>query len=365
MDKEARKRRLAFRDYTPGDEAHITALFERVFGKTMGPTESLRHWRWEFQENPAAREWIRLAWDGPHLAGQYTSSPMRMAIEGQEVLAGLSHDTMTDPEYGGLGIFTKTARELYERMEADGARFIYGFPNANSIGGFTRRLGWHRVMPTPVWLRPVAPFGLVGAKLRLPLSPLDGVADALFGLQRRLSARRGAGIDVHEEAQVGDWADELWARCRPQHRIWVIRDQRYLSWRYGARPETRYTLLTAWRGGRIAGFLALAMSERGGQPVGFVMDLLADVTVDGCCEALLDAAALRAREMGAALMSAMVTPGCRYRRAFLSRAFIPLPERLFPKQLHFGARAFGDGGDTELISDPRAWLISWGDVDVL
>lgn len=40
------------RRYNLGDEYKIIKLFEEVFEKTMGKTESIAHWRWEYKNNP-------------------------------------------------------------------------------------------------------------------------------------------------------------------------------------------------------------------------------------------------------------------------------------------------------------------------
>jgi len=95
------------RAYNPGDENAICALFERVFGKPMGKTESLRHWRWEFLGNPAKTIAIKLAWDGNRLIGQEAANILRIYSQGKEYLALLIFDTMTDPDYQVWGFLRK------------------------------------------------------------------------------------------------------------------------------------------------------------------------------------------------------------------------------------------------------------------
>lgn len=48
MVKKKQKNNFTFviKPYERGDEKHIIPLFEKVFSKTMGKTESERHWQW-------------------------------------------------------------------------------------------------------------------------------------------------------------------------------------------------------------------------------------------------------------------------------------------------------------------------------
>src|SRR5574341_1456493 len=72
---------LEIRNYRPGDEAQIIDLFERTFGRTMGRTESARHWKWEFLDTPAGYQAIVLAFAGSTLAAQYAAMPVRLQVD--------------------------------------------------------------------------------------------------------------------------------------------------------------------------------------------------------------------------------------------------------------------------------------------
>lgn len=366
------EKRWTIREYTPGDEAKIVALFERVFGKPMGATESASHWRWEYEGNPCGSPAIELVWDGDRLVGQYAVSPRRLWVHGQERLAGLSIDTMTDPDYGRQGIFSASAEACYAAMTERGFGFVYGFPNANSIGGFERRLGWSMVMPTPVLAKPLDLGDFVAGKLGAPVlgpaigAPIRAVSHVPRLIDQALGAvrmpRGGPRLEVRTFDAFGPWVDELWARCRDQHRVWVIRDAAFLRWRYDDRPESDYVRLQVLAQGEVAGYAVVTLSQRTQGLAAFVMDLLVDVQVPGAVSALLRAIEAHARDGGAHLLSAMVGPASPLKPWLLRHAYLPLPERFFPQELHFGARALAD--DVR-VHEPSAWQLTWGDVDVL
>ena len=359
------------RDYAAGDEQAITTLFERVFGKTMGATESLEHWRWEYTANPVGPQTIKCVWDGPRLVAHYAISPRRVWVGDETVLAALSLDTMTDPDYGRQGIFVAMAESCYGLMAQRGFQFVYGFPNANSVGGLTRRLKWSFDMPTPVHVKPLDMGRIAAVRLgRQELTPwlsLASRASSLVpGVVERFApwGRGGRSLSVERFAEFEAWVDDLWARCRTQHQLWVARDLPYLRWRYDLRPESDYVRLRVMRGTLPVGYVVLGFDERGGDLACFILDLVADLSVPGSVSALLLDAERIARDRHCATLSALCTPGCRYRNVLLRQLFLPLPERWFPKELHFGGRVM-DGKFAPLTRRPEAWYLAWGDIDVL
>jgi len=51
-------------------------------------------------------------------------------------------DVMTHPGHLRYGLFHKTGKKLFDRLEMLGVDVIFGFPNLNSKPGFKKRLGW-------------------------------------------------------------------------------------------------------------------------------------------------------------------------------------------------------------------------------
>ena len=353
------------RSYHPGDEDAICALFERVFGKPMGATESIRHWQWEFLENPLKETFIKLAWDNEMLVGQYAASPVQMYTDEGNITAALSHDTMTDPQYGGHGIFRNTAEALYNDQKKAGHNFIYGFPNRNSIHGFIKNLNWRQIMPAPVHIRPVRISKNISRRIfhsEQSSSPKD--KEDVFCNPSALFADKSGRYKLHIEKEFGDWADELWLRCCDQHRLWVIRDKTYLNWRYVKKPENKYNILSVWQGFQPVGYVVIACMDMNFGNTVFIMDFIVDLNFQNAADLLIRYVVKTAKVNECAFASVLLTPGSKYRHIFRKKLFLPLPESLFPQPLYFGARCF-EPSINKLVHDPKAWSLSWGDNDVL
>lgn len=358
---------LNIREYVDGDEKDIIPLFEKVFGRPMGKTESEQHWRWEFLGNPVKPISIMLAWDGDRLISQEAANLLRVSVNGAEHLGLLIFDSMTDPEYKGLGIFTETAKSLYKCQAEKGYEFVYGFPNANVVQARIKKLDWDIISPMPIHIRPIDVGPFVKNKTRNALlgTLASKVSKPLLGFPHNLISIPDNSIEIHQLKKFDKWADELWLRCCDQHKLWVIRDFKYLSWRYDMRPESQYNLFTAWVNNEIVGYVITTSQIRNEGKVCFILDILADINVNGAIEALLKNVINSSIKNNDALISAVLMPVSVYRSAFHKFFFIPLPKRLFPQEIHFGGRQLNNKISPEIFQNPASWHISWGDTDLL
>lgn len=97
---------------------------------------------WLYVENPHGRVIGTDAFDGDRLAAHYAIMPRKYVIGERHYSAALSINTATHPEHQGRGLFTKLAEATYSAAADGGVAFVIGAANANSVGGFTRKLGF-------------------------------------------------------------------------------------------------------------------------------------------------------------------------------------------------------------------------------
>jgi GNAT superfamily N-acetyltransferase len=341
---------IEYRAYRPGDERGIVELFLAVYGRHMGHGESSAHWAWEFRDSPFGPAEIELAIAGGRIVGQYAVVPRRLS-DGS--WAALSLDTMTHPEFQGKGIFTRTASVVYERLRDRGFRFVYGFPNENSVSGFVKRLEWRVPGRGRVELRLIA--GSRSRPLRALGVGVRRMADALL-----VTERSDPTASVREGTAIPEGYDALWSRTKASYGLCVDRDAAYAAWRYLRRPGTEYRMFGASRGDELTGMLVTQQSQIRGMSVLFVCELLAETSAVG--EALLRAAVDAGAAEGAACIAALTLPeaggaGFAGRR----HGFRPLPERLYARPLHFGWVGFDAASR---VSCPLGY-VSWGDTDVI
>lgn len=121
--------------------------YVRLFHESFGDDDKLspQYLRWQYCDNPHGTVIGFDAFHGNQLAAHYAIIP-REYIRGDAIFhAALSVNTATHPAHQGKGLFVKLATATYEAAANAGVQFVVGAANANSIGGFTRKLGFRQL----------------------------------------------------------------------------------------------------------------------------------------------------------------------------------------------------------------------------
>lgn len=126
----------------------------------------------------------------------------------------------------------------------------------------------------PLSSRAAATFGEAigkGAR-RVALSVAIGAAFLISSARLALASdgSRGIRLEVLEQAPA-----EAGALCREFVRGWggttILRDQAYLTWRYFDNPAVRATLLGAYRGDKLVGWVAYSLDQAS---IGYIVDAM-------------------------------------------------------------------------------------------
>jgi hypothetical protein len=212
-------RTLEIREYRPGDETAILAAFNRVFPWAK---RSLAEWNWEFRDNPAGLHCFLAAAPAGRVVAQFTGLPRRMKIgDDQSRIFAEMVDSLTDPEFRqGLkkpGLFGRCVEAYVKHFgRPDRETVMYGLPNKPAYRIGARVFGY-------IHLHDVMALALdVGDRAALPaVRDLEGGSCKL--------------VD-----RVPEDVDLLWERVKVEHAVTVVRDRRYLAWRYDAKPNGKY-----------------------------------------------------------------------------------------------------------------------------
>jgi len=338
--------------------------------------------RWQYLDNPTGALFVDFAVAGaagaggqagaepePSLAAIYASIPVDFRVLGQRRRGIQSVDTMTDRDFRGQGLFVKLAKQTYARAADAGVALVYGTPNGSSAHGFFQRLDWRDLDPVPFLIRPLR-VRWVLEKLKLARA-----AGWLPDLRFPTGGGRGGRGERSGRIERIDRFDErftrLWSEFARTVGIAVERDARYLSWRLVDKPGEDYRSFFVSGGSdsssssdEIAAFTSHCTKLKERSRIGYIMEALC--TRDGARplrhllrNALADMAA---RDADVAL--AWCLPHSPTYSSFLQVGFVPFPRRLWPIELHFGARAF-DPAIAAQVNDRRAWYLSYLDCDTV
>lgn len=337
---------IEFRSYRPGDERRVIELFQRVFGRTMGPTESHRHWDWEYRHGPWGPGIVRLGTLGGSPVTHFAAIPRLLSTPYGPRLAAISVDSMSAAEARGRGAFVTVAKQAHSELLRQGIQFLYGFPNSRSSSAYFHRLSWVRSPELRVFARLHAwPAGTPGP----PPNP-----------HPRIGADEPVVMGGLPEAAA---LDRLWRSARPVESISVDRCSSYMSWRYRERPEAQYHYVATPADGTRG--LAIGVCERRfGMTHGAVLECLAAEADEAVFVRLMASIERELVHRGAQVITCLAGGPGRLQKVLRRRGYVPVPSWALPHRLDFGVGR-SDLAPLDPWMSPRRWYITWGDTDLL
>ena len=210
-DSEVSPAGVKTRLYEKGDEVGVVRLFEEVFGRAM----SLQEWAWKYRGEGERAVYSTIAKTASgEIVGHYGLMVQRVIHRGREISGVSVGDVMTHPKYRGIRLFRDLATIGIVEAVRNGIVLAYGFPNERA--------------------------------LRLPekLGLYEKVED-VFEAEKDVQFHNNLGRYLHRFFPLGyddDRIDALWDRLRGRFHLALIRDGRYLRWRYQKHPFFSYEL---------------------------------------------------------------------------------------------------------------------------
>lgn len=328
---------ITIRPYQPGDEAGLL----RGHNLTFSPQRSLAHWQWKFRDNPTGQVHTMLAvHETEGIVGAYVTLPVRVLADGKECLAGQCIDLYVLPEHRRHskrpGLFVNLALAHYEQWggrQPHQNAFHFGWPIATWRIG-QKYLRYEIVRDWDFLFQEVPPDGF-----RARAVPSD--------LEVRTAARFSADTDA------------LWDSLKQQSRLSIVRDAKYLNWRFADAHDATYELCECRERttGRLRGIAVLTQRDFLFPATSFVADWLVPANDYDVTLALVGHAEQRANAQG-------------------SRVLATLFQHLDPRFLHFqhlGFKVYGTSyfqvvipfslDDTQFFKDH--WYHTAGDSDLV
>lgn len=286
-------------ELVPFDASHRDEYI-RLLGDAWGNRGlTAEEFDWWFGRNPAGSI-LRTALVDGRVAGVGAHMLARMVVGGEERRVSWSCHAVTSPAASGRGIFTELQRALDRAAEEAGIELVLGFGNDVTNPMFFDRLGWSDVAHYRIWARPVI---------------------------RRRDVAAG-DVDVDGDAAAA-WRNH------------IVRDEQYLSWRYGDSPRPYVTVRSA------SGYAVVWPSKpMGSRTIAVLSDLAAPPD---------EVSGLLRRAAGVARSRFLFgLPGPGQHGAFARAGFVPT---------HLSMHLIGRGLNGPLDRDPAAWQFTLGDAD--
>ena len=320
-------------------------LVASTVNEAFGSQVPLERFRWLYLDNPDGRAvaWFAVDDKTGDIAGCTAVSPRRVRIGGQDVVAWNCGDFSIGVRYRTMGAAVKLRRAARDGVDAGQSAFLYAHPNDRML---------------PVHLRvghsPLAKMRRFARPLRVATGRaiVDSVGTRLLSVIDSF-ARVKHEAEVVSSGPLPVDVEHVYDAVKDRIGTAVVRDRRYLDWRFNTNPEERTEAVITRDHGNASGYLVFTMKGT----TATVKDWLA---VDPDALGQLFRAFLREvrkREATSASLIALEThpdlPAIR-RWGFMQR-----PES--STAVTYAAERYPF---RPMVSDPSRWYMTLGDRDV-
>jgi GNAT superfamily N-acetyltransferase len=277
------KRRWKVRPANLDDASSIVTLLNIVYGD-WGNIET---WLWKYKRNPTSKHLISaVAESEGRIVGHYGIVPLRIVHQGKVFQGAQAVDAAVLPEFRRQGMFLSLGNFVLNDAAGKGAYFTYAFAGLYSLN-VNHELGFHPIMYKPEMVRILSPKEFIIENLNsLPVAvreywrwryQKDWSPKVIKHLaQYRLSFlwtiswlsapvwRRTIsvdGIDVESVEGFDSSFDRFFQVCQSNITFGLVKDSRYLTWRYLEHPDRDYHILVALEKGDMVGYMILFSAQ--------------------------------------------------------------------------------------------------------
>jgi GNAT superfamily N-acetyltransferase len=286
---------IAYRQATGDDWPAIKAFVDRNYGADA-PFKQRARWQWQMADAPfalasASRPPSWIAFEEGAVVGQISLQPTRLWIGEDPIEAGWIVDVMVDPARRGLGI----GHKLYGAILSAG-HVAVTLTMAEATRRIAERAGCITLPPVRQLLRVqrlshqtlatvFAQSAAHGGRGRLLNGPVQGAPGKVLAAAIRTSARLVHGLR-DRQPPAGEIApialpeaadiDRLFAAMRRGSGAIFDRGAASWLWRFAKAPDLHYRFAQRRIGGGVTGIVVWRLPTAAEQPVGSLVDILAD-----------------------------------------------------------------------------------------
>ena len=280
VQKNDRLKQWKVRFYQEGDETGIIDLMNLVFRGPKHVRANTELWSWKYKTAPRGFLAV-VAEDHGKLVGHMGLQLMDVKVGNRIITGSQACDLCVHPDYLRQGMSLAMGKTLVKKAKDERVFLTYGFPadRGPSYYGFIK-YGWFDVSKLPVLETYFDTQRAVEGKFeRLrgmePILKRAGeCVDWFFSIWRQHAMTSIENIEISQVSRFDRGIDNIWNDVSKGYGIILVRDCRYLNWRYFAKPDADYYTIVAKRDGRIQGYAVVSKSKSGRRDIGYIVDIL-------------------------------------------------------------------------------------------
>jgi hypothetical protein len=235
----------------------------------------------------------------------------------------------------------------------------FGTPNDRSRPGLVKYFSFLNICEAPLLVK-VADWGsMLKKRYKIPgfTGRLLGSAWEHFA-NRTIPTKKAdiTDISIEQVTSFDERIDSFWEKASKLKNIMVVKDRKYLNWRYVAKPRNKYNIFIAKRQDDIVGYIVFYL-EKNNRYRGLIIDLLTIPGEDYVGEALVSNAVARFKAEEASIIYCWMLRDTPYYRIFKKLGFMHRPSPSFCICI------FDQNLSKEFMTNPSNWYFVAGDND--
>jgi hypothetical protein len=332
-------------------------------GKTYydsGEIISELYLNWQYNDNPFGKPFFSLAIDNEKIVGQYIVIPIQYRHKGNIITGTLSLNTLTHPEYQGMGLFTKMAENTYEICRKHKVSFTVGFPNPLSFGGFIKKLNFKELGYCDLNIKILRPLHFVFNQLKKRKEKHGGDFSIDLFLQSPSNSQVSLLLPTDRELY-----DELWEGISSNSQYFSVnKTWEFILWRYFDIPNRKYYAVKIMNENKITSLCIFRVEKVLGTNTAVVMDFLIKDGHENDARKLLKLLKNDLRKNKVNLV-VIISPVQRKIQKILSKEFFfKVPRRFLPQPIPYIFLDHNFDSIMDGVDNFSNWEVCFGDYDI-
>lgn len=289
---------ITIKQATMADEPLIDKFYKTAFDHA--PFKYPERWNWLYRNNPFLADnqslpvWIAI--DQDRVAGMSCLMPQLFWIKGYIAKVSWCHDFRVLPEYRRMGL----GKRLEKARQESGNTFTLASSDASVV--IKKKLGYLSRPNFDIYLHVrrfdsgflfndlVRYLGLssyakickFGQALKLP-EIISSLLKAIFKFKQyraQILTDKKNPLRFKSVNFFPKEVDALWDEIKKQYSLAVIRDSKYLNWKFVEQPHVSYQRHLVYIGAKLCGVLVFRKGQPPELPVGFISEFFTSQSSD-------------------------------------------------------------------------------------
>lgn len=290
---------LKVRPYEPGDEERIVPFLEEYLGwpEVRLDCAKVDHWQWKYLSNPLRYHLVCVAESAGKVISHSASIPVHMKVGSRTITAAQGVDLCTHPDFRGQGLIGMTMACRNRMKDDHSVSLDFGFPNKAAYHVSSIKQGFRDLDVRMLQFQYIIDRDNFFRKVRFGSLKRIGYDSYLFFKRSMSGAGEDDALEIRGEAAFGSEHDRLFERASPQFDLMLLKSSSYLNWRYADPRGGTSWIRSAYRNGRLNGYMVHKVDVKNGTRFLNIVDALVDRGDEVALQALLVDAMALARDL--------------------------------------------------------------------